>query len=150
MLRSSAFGAIARSARAFSTTPARAYDVARVTLVGTLVRDPEIKSSKNGKDYLAYTVATQQFPPPPVGEDGTRPQGRTNWHRVLCFVPSMHERLLNLTKGTRVFVEASLDVREPVADAEPGSFDAQRHVMLRHDFLRVIGLPRQNKGEDAE
>ena len=45
------------AARAFSTSARRA-DLARITLIGRLVADPEVKSTVNGKEFAAYTVAT--------------------------------------------------------------------------------------------
>jgi len=152
LFRPSTFSPLARSARAFSSTPSRAYDLCKVTLIGHIVREPEVKSSKSEKEYMIYTVATQQYPPPPLSADGTRIPARTTFHRVLTFQPGSYPLLRSLSKGTRVLVEASMDVREPVPDAEPGTFDSQRHIMLRHEFLRVINRPINygSKGGDSQ
>ncbi|KAF8204862.1 hypothetical protein BJ912DRAFT_939561 [Pholiota molesta] len=51
-------------ARGFATTRPTA-DLSKLTLVGTLVREPETRATKNDKEYCVYVVATrnQRLPP---------------------------------------------------------------------------------------
>ena len=41
---------------AFSTSSARSADLARLSLIGTLVRDPETRLTKNDKEYVVYVL----------------------------------------------------------------------------------------------
>jgi len=114
------------------------YDVARLTLVGRLAKEVEFKETKSGKEYAAYVVGTTNYPPPPAGPDGTRPDTTVSWHRIVSFIPSSMNYLRTLEKGSLVFVEANYEVREPNRDAEPGAIDAQRTVFLRQENIRLL------------
>lgn len=61
-----------------------------------------------------------------------RPSARTSWHYVYCFNPSSFDYIRSLTKGSKVYVEANYELREPDASAEPGSPQGQRQIFLRH------------------
>ena len=61
-----------------------------------------------------------------------RPDPGVTWHRILSFNHSTNNYLRNLLRGSRVYVEANLEIREPDRDAEPGSPAATRQVYLRH------------------
>jgi hypothetical protein len=43
--------------QAFSTTRTSRADVAKLILVGRLGRDPEVKTTKNDKEYVAYVFS---------------------------------------------------------------------------------------------
>jgi hypothetical protein len=61
-----------------------------------------------------------------------RPDPGTTWHRILSFNQHANNYLRNLSRGSRVYVEANLEVREPTPDATPGSPQSMRQVFLRH------------------
>jgi len=136
--------------RAFSTTPFRSSDVSKVILVGRLGKDPEIRMTKHDKEYVAYTVATTNFPPPLPGPDGTRPVAKTTWHQVLSFHQSANNYIRNLQKGSHVYVEANFEVREADPSADPGTPYSQRQVFLRHELIRLLRHPIQPTEENFE
>lgn len=131
----------AKSARAFSTSrPSGLRDLAKVTLIGNLVREPETRITKNEKEYVSYTVATRGR----AGQEDSNPP--STFHRILSFVPAQNQYLAKVPKGSLVYVEAELDVKEPDPEADPGSFNAQRQIMLRHETLRVL-RSRKDRGD---
>ena len=67
-----------------------------------------------------------------------RPDPGTTWHRILSFSQHQNNFLRTLPRGTRVYVEANLEVREPQQDAEPGSPTSMRQVFLRHGMYTSI------------
>ncbi|EJD01252.1 uncharacterized protein FOMMEDRAFT_135490 [Fomitiporia mediterranea MF3/22] len=139
------------SQRLFSTTARRSHDVAKLTLVGRLGREPETKLTATNKEYVTYVVATTNYPPPPPNPDGSRPSARTSWHHVYCFMPQSFEYLRTLQRGAHVYVEANYELREPDAAAEPGSFQGQRQIFLRHETIRLLRSPKRHDTEaDAE
>ncbi|KAJ3790713.1 single-strand binding protein family-domain-containing protein [Lentinula aff. detonsa] len=145
-IRSAAFTRSA--ARTFSTSASRA-DVAKLTLVGRLGRDPEVKQTKNDNEYVTYVVATSTFNPGPADANGERPPPRTSWHRVLSFQESSNRYLQTLKKGTLVYVEAGYELREPEPDADPTTPAGQRQIFLRHETIRVLSHPKSTEQEET-
>ncbi|KAJ3485016.1 hypothetical protein NLI96_g5249 [Meripilus lineatus] len=137
------------STRAFSTTPSRASDLAKLVLVGRLGRDPEVRRTRTDKEYVSYVVATTNYPPPPPNADGTRAEAKTSWHTILSFTPSSNNYLQTLKKGSLVYVEANYELREPEPNADPDSPQGQRQIFLRHENLRVLNRPREREPENS-
>ncbi|TFK29228.1 hypothetical protein FA15DRAFT_664140 [Coprinopsis marcescibilis] len=134
--------------RTFSTS-ARLSDVAKLTLVGTLTRDPEARMSKNDKEYVIYTVATRNAPSSP-DSNGER-QSTSTFHRVLSFQEHSTKYLKTLRKGSKVYVEANYEVREPETGSDPSTPHGQRQIFLRHENIRVITYPKTvEQGEGSE
>ncbi|KAF9515110.1 hypothetical protein BS47DRAFT_1381642 [Hydnum rufescens UP504] len=129
------------AARTFSTSRPSLVGVARLTLVGRLGRDPEVRMTKADKEYVTYIVGTTNSFSSPPGPDGVRPPPSTSWHRVVSFSPSVNSYLRTLEKGTLVYVEANYEIKEPNREAEAGSPESQRQVFLRHDSIRVLRKP---------
>jgi len=139
-----------RFTRAFSTTSSRSSDVSKLILVGRLGKDPEVRITKSEKEYVSYTVATTNHPPPPPGPDGTRPESKTTWHHVLSFNPNSNNYLRNLQKGSHVYVEANFELREPDPTADPYTPQGQRQIFLRHENIRLLRGPMQPVEENSE
>ena len=70
-----------------------------VALFGTLGRDAEHETSKNGKPYLRLNVA--------CGEGDT-----TQWVNITCFDPKAIENAAGFIKGSRCYVEGKLSLNE--------------------------------------
>jgi single-stranded DNA-binding protein len=137
-------------AQPFSTTPFRSSDVSKLILVGRLGKDPELRITKSDKEYVSYTVATTNYPPPPPGPDGTRPESRTSWHHILSFNPSAKDYLRHLQKGSLVYVEANFELREPDPSADPTTPQGQRQIFLRHENIRLLRGPTHTSEESTE
>ncbi|GBE79364.1 single-strand binding protein family-domain-containing protein [Sparassis latifolia] len=135
------------SLRAFSTTPSRSADLAKLMLIGRLGKDPEVRTTKNNKEYVQYTVATTNYPPGPPNADGSRGDKTTTWHSVLSFNNSANAFLRTLKKGSQVFVEANFELREPDPSADPDTPQGQRQIFLRHESIRVL---RSNRPQEEE
>jgi single-stranded DNA-binding protein len=106
--------------------------------------------TKSEKEYISYSVATTNFPPPPPNPDGIRAESKTTWHHVYSFSPSSNNYLRNLQKGSHVYVEANLEVREPDPSADPGTPQSQRQILLRHENIRLLRGPLQSAEEKTE
>jgi single-strand DNA-binding protein len=82
----------------------------KVTLIGNLGRDPEMRSTQDGTRIATFTVATSD-----TWRDrnsGERKE-RTEWHRIVIF----NERLAEiaekyLRKGSKVYLEGALQTRK--------------------------------------
>ncbi|KZT72701.1 nucleic acid-binding protein [Daedalea quercina L-15889] len=131
----------------FSTTPSRSADLAKLILVGRLGKVPELRYTRNNKEYVQYTVATTNYPPPPPNPDGTRNDPKTTWHSILSFNQNVNNYLRMLKSGSQVYVEANFELREPDPNADPDTPQGQRQIFLRHETIRVLKNP---KGSGAE
>jgi single-strand DNA-binding protein len=77
----------------------------RVSLLGNLGADPELRYSQKGSPMVSFRVAVNQVR---TGPDGER-QENTEWFRVRV-MGRQTEFVQRLTKGTRVYVAGRLDI----------------------------------------
>lgn len=86
-----------------------ARSVNKVTLIGRLGRDPELKYTQSGTAYCRFSIATDdQWTDRSSGEK----QERTEWHNIVAW-----ERLAEicgqyLAKGRMVYIEGSIQSRQ--------------------------------------
>ncbi|PGH18278.1 hypothetical protein AJ79_00617 [Helicocarpus griseus UAMH5409] len=95
-------------ARNFSTT--RANALARMSLIGNLGSQPELRATSSGRELVTYSLASNS---------GPRDNEQTSWWRITSFVPEgpSRDHLLNLPKGTMLYVEGDCTMRS-YEDAE--------------------------------
>jgi len=83
----------------------------RVTLIGNLGRDPEIRSFANGSKVASLRIATTE-----TWKDRDTGERReaTEWHSVQVFGDSFIDNVIErfLKKGSRVMVEGQLKTRK--------------------------------------
>src|SRR5438132_1695520 len=92
----------------------------RVTLLGNMGGDPEVRYSQKGTQIASFSVAVNQVR---TGPDGER-QENTEWFRIKVANRQL-EFVQRLSKGTRVLVLGRLDIGHYQSrDGEPRtSFD---------------------------
>jgi len=87
-----------------------AGSVNKVILVGNLGRDPEVRSTQDGRKIVHFSLATSEnWKDKSSGER----REKTEWHRVVIFnenLASVAERFLK--KGSKVYVEGQLQTRK--------------------------------------
>lgn len=87
-----------------------AGSVNRVILIGNLGKDPEIRSTQDGREIANLSLATSESWKDRAS--GERKE-RTEWHRVAIF----NENLVRvakdyLKKGSKIYVEGALQTRK--------------------------------------
>ena len=81
----------------------------KVTLVGNLGRDPEIRSMGSGDKVANITVATSEtWKDKNTGER----KEKTEWHRVVIFGKLADIAEKYLRKGSKVYIEGQLQTRK--------------------------------------
>ncbi|WPX97121.1 single-stranded DNA-binding protein [Candidatus Bandiella euplotis] len=82
----------------------------KVTLIGNVGKDPEVRITQEGKEILTFSLATTEtWKNKHTGER----REKTEWHRVVVFIPALVNIVKNYAvKGTRLYVEGSLQTRE--------------------------------------
>jgi single-strand DNA-binding protein len=82
--------------------------VNKVTLIGNLGRDPELRRTANGMAVANFTMATTETW---NNRNGEREQ-HTEWHRIVCWGRLAERISEQLSKGRQVYVEGRLQTRE--------------------------------------
>ena len=82
----------------------------KVLLIGNLGKDPEVRSTHDGREVANLVVATNEsWTDKNTGER----KEKTEWHRIACFNPGLINVIRNyLKKGSKVFIEGHLQTRK--------------------------------------
>ena len=82
----------------------------KVTLIGNLGADPEIRSMKDGKEVASLTLATtESWRDKNTGER----KDKTEWHRVAIFNPGLVNVVKQyVKKGSKLYLEGALQTRK--------------------------------------
>jgi single-strand DNA-binding protein len=121
-----------------------AGSVNKVTLVGNLGKDPEIRNTQAGTKICNLTIATSE-----TWNDRTSGERkeRTEWHRVVIF----NERLAEvaekyLRKGRKVYLEGALETRKYTDQSGQEKYTTE--VVLKN-FRGELVLLDSNRGEEG-
>lgn len=119
--------------------------VNKVTLVGALGRDPEVRSTQDGTKIVNLSIATSERWKDKSGER----QERTEWHRVVIFnekIGEVAERYLR--KGNSVYIEGALQTRKWTD--KDGQERTSTEVVLQkfRGELVLLGGREQGAGQD--
>ncbi len=87
-----------------------AGSVNKVSLVGNLGQDPEIRRTQDGRPIANFSVATSEsWRDRNTGER----REKTEWHRVVCFNEGLVKVIENyVKKGSKVYIEGQLQTRK--------------------------------------
>ena len=88
----------------------------KVTLIGNLGADPEIRSMNNGNEVCNLSVATtESWKDKATGEK----RDKTEWHRVVVFSQGLIGVCKNyLKKGSKIYIEGALQTRSWEQDGQ--------------------------------
>lgn len=117
----------------------------KVTLIGYLGHDPEMRSTSNGESVANLSVATTE-----TWKDKATGERRhaTEWHRVVLYRKPAEIAGQYLKKGSQVYLEGRLQTRHWT-----GRDDVERYITeIVADDLRMLGSPPttgEAEGSDA-
>lgn len=80
----------------------------KVTLVGYLGKDPELRHLENGSSVAQFSVATSENYRDKAGEW----QSVTEWHNVVCWRALAERVEKNLKKGNLIYIEGKISTRK--------------------------------------
>ncbi len=84
-----------------------ARSVNRATLVGNLGKDPELRTTPNGKSVCSFSVATSDS----FKDASGNWQETTEWHTVVCWEGLANQVAETLRKGNKVYIEGKIKHR---------------------------------------
>ena len=129
--------------------------VNKVTLVGNLGRDPEIRAMQNGDKIVQLSLATSdRWKDKTSGEQ----REKTEWHRVVIFNDALGRIAEQyLKKGSTVYIEGQLQTRK-WTDQQSGQEKYTTEVVLQRyrGELTLLGmrpdssLSNQNQNNSVE
>ena len=118
--------------------------VNKVTLVGNLGRDPEVRAMQNGDKIVQLSVATSdRWKDKNSGEQ----RERTEWHRVVIFNEALGRIAEQyLKKGSTVYLEGQLQTRK-WTDQQSGQEKYTTEVVLQRyrGELTLLGSRSENQ-----
>jgi single-strand DNA-binding protein len=89
--------------------------VNKVTLIGNVGKDPEIRSTQDGREIASIVLATSEKWKDKVS--GERKE-KTEWHRLSIFSEGLVNVVKNyVKKGSKLYIEGSLQTRKWVDNA---------------------------------
>ena len=115
----------------------------KVTLIGNLGKDPEIRTTGDGKEIANFSIATSEtWKDKTTGEK----KDKTEWHRIVCFNEGLTRVIKSyVKKGSNIYVEGQLQTKKWTN--QEGQEVYTTEVILQNYNSSLILL--DSKGENA-
>ena len=110
--------------------------VNRVTIIGNLGKDPEVRRLENGAVVAKFSVATSENYKDKSGEWQTV----TEWHDVVVWHKLAEKAESTLKKGTQVYIEGKLTHR----NWEDSDGNKRRSTEIVSNYFRVVNSSRSS------
>jgi len=122
--------------------------VNKVTLLGNLGKDPEIRNTQGGKKIANLSLATSEtWRDKNTGEK----REKTEWHRVVIFAEGLADVAEKyLKKGSKLYVEGKIQTRK--WQDQSGNDRYATEVVVESFAGKIVLLDRraEERGEQAE
>lgn len=120
----------------------------QITVVGTVVNDPERRQTPGGVPVINFRLATNVR----RRDDATGAwvDGHTNWYAVSAYRGLAEHALESLRKGHRVIVSGSFKLRQWEANGRQGVAAEIDAVALGHDLLWGTTVYRRDERRSDE
>ena len=123
-----------------------ANSINKVTLVGNVGRDPEIRTTQDGKEIATITLATSESWKDRVS--GERKE-RTEWHKIVVFADGLVNIIKNyVKKGSKLYVEGALQTRKWVDNAGVERYTTEIMLQNFNSTLLMLDNNRSGGGSD--
>jgi single-strand DNA-binding protein len=119
-----------------------AMSLNKVTLIGNAGKDPEIRSTSDGREIANLTLATgESWRDRATGEK----KERTEWHRVVIFNDALVGVVKNyVKKGSKLYIEGALQTRKWVDSAGVEKYTTE--IVLQNFNSALILLDTKGAG----
>lgn len=118
----------------------------KVTIIGNLGRDPEIRTTSDGKEIASLGVATsERWKDRASGEQ----KEKTEWHKVTIFNEGLVRVVKDYAKkGTKLYIEGSLQTNKWI-DKTSGQEKYSTEIVLQNYNSTLILLDGRNSNGDS-
>lgn len=114
----------------------------RVTLMGRVGNDPDVRTTSNNTRVANFSMATSQV----FVKDGEKEE-KTQWHRVVVWAKLAEIVESYLKKGQPVYVEGRLETKQ-WEDKE--GITRYTTEIVAENIILLGGKPQDDEGEEAE
>ena len=120
----------------------------RVTLIGNLGADPEVRHTQSGQKIVSMSIATsERWKDQRSGEA----RERTEWHRVVIFNEGLATVAQKyLTKGAKILVEGKLSTRKWQDQQGNDRYTTEIVLSPFNGILTFLDSRRNGNGNGAE
>ena len=116
----------------------------KVTLIGNLGRDPEIRTTNDGKEIANFSLATSESWKDKATGDK---KDKTEWHRIVCFNEGLVKVIKEyVKKGTKLYIEGQLQTRKWLDNANQEKYTTE--VVLQGYNAHLVLLGSSNNSMD--
>ncbi len=123
-----------------------ANSINKVTLIGNVGRDPEIRTTQDGKEIASITLATSESWKDRLS--GERKE-RTEWHRIVIFADGLVNIIKNyIKKGSRLYIEGSLQTRKWVDNTGVERYTTEIVLQNFNSVLLMLDSNRNGSSSD--
>lgn len=125
-----------------------AGSVNQVTLLGALGKDPEIRTTQDGRKIANFSMATSESW---IAKGSGEKKERVEWHRVVVFnehTAGVAERFLK--KGSKVYVQGSLHTRKWTDQQGVERYSTEIEIGAYGGSLVLIGDAQQQRSDGGQ
>jgi single-strand DNA-binding protein len=118
----------------------------KVTLIGNVGKDPEIRSTSDGREIASFSVATSEsWKDKASGER----RERTEWHKIVVFSEALVNLVKNYVKrGTKLYLEGSLQTRKWVDNTGQEKYTTE--IILQNYSANITLLDSRSGNESGD
>ena len=118
----------------------------RVSLIGFLGKDAEVKTTRNNARFTVLSLATKRsWKDRETGEW----QSKSTWHRIVCW-GRLADYAAELTKGAHLQVEGEITMREYTQKTDGNKSSEVKKTITEIRASQIAKLTRPQKDGDAE
>jgi single-strand DNA-binding protein len=120
----------------------------KVTLIGNLGRDPEIRTTNDGKEIANFSLATSEsWKDKVTGEK----KEKTEWHRIVCFNEGLVKIIKEyVKKGTKLYIEGQLQTRKWLDNANQEKYTTEVVLQGYNANLVLLGTGNNSMGQSGQ
>lgn len=116
----------------------------KVVLIGNLGRDPEIRTTSDGKEIANFSIATSEsWRDKVTGEK----KEKTEWHRIVVFSEGLVKIIKNyVKKGSKIYIEGQLQTRKWNDDNNQEKYTTEIVLQGYNSTLILLDAKGENNG----